>query len=56
MKGLIRRTTAAILLLLAVAFAARVIFALLVPLLPLLIYGLGLVLVLAAALGFLRRL
>jgi hypothetical protein len=56
MKGWLKRTSAAITLLLGVAVGARVVYALLVPLVPVLIFALVLILVCAVALGFVRRL
>jgi len=56
MKGWMKRTTGALLLLLGVAAGSRLIYALLVPELPLLVYGLLLLGVYAIALGFVRRL
>jgi hypothetical protein len=55
-KGWMKRTAGALLLLLAVAAGARVIFALLMPLLSLLVYGLLLIGIYALVLGFFRRL
>ncbi len=56
MKGITKHISGALFLLLAVAVGARIVYALLMPLLPLLIVALVLVLVYAVALGFLRRL
>jgi len=56
MKGWMKRTTGALFLLLAIAYGARIIYALLVPLLPLLICALVLIFIYAVALGFVRRL
>jgi hypothetical protein len=55
-KGITKRISGALFLLLAVAVGARIVYALLLPLLPLLVFGVVLVLVYAVALGFLRRL
>lgn len=56
MKGWMKRATGALFLLLGIAAGARLIFALLMPLLPLLIWALALIVVYAVALGFWRRL
>ena len=56
MKAWTRNVAGALFLLLGIALGARLIFAVLVPLLPLIIYGLFLAGVLAVALGFWRHL
>jgi hypothetical protein len=56
MKGGMKRATGALLLLLGIAIGARVIYALFLPLLPLLICGLLLLGIYRLALGFWNRL
>jgi hypothetical protein len=55
MKGWMKRISGALFLLLAVAYGAQIIYALLAPLLPLLISAAVLISIYAVALGFVRR-
>jgi hypothetical protein len=56
MKGLLKQATGALVLLLAIAIGARVIFNLLVPTLPIIIGILALIVVYQVAFGFWHRL